>query len=365
MKRIAALFSAIVLCQVLVSCDSGWPYKPVQFIPPVPPPPKHAFIPKDTLDSFCRASNVTLLYTLSKQGVMTQTLYYVHLSDSNATPVRLKKPREREDWNASSPMPSPDGKLVTYYLFPPRGQSAAYIQRVDSTSDPVLIAEPGSDPHFYKDKLGYLYVTYTDTEEILGVPANQITARATYMVQVDTLSGQPNPSTLKNIAKYPFYGGMSRDGRYICTGYKSAAIYDVIDSAYFPIDSGLQTCNPSTTTDSILTDRMMFLNFAGTQNFNNFKTFVNEHKMIFIADKNNLVIKSFDVNTVLGASKGEWQCPEWSNNPDYFAALASEGSNYDIYLVNIKTGKALRLNNPSFPVSSSSTPYVFIAGGAS
>jgi hypothetical protein len=365
MKRIAALLTAIVICQFLVSCDSGWPYKPIQFIPPVPPPPKHGFVPPATLDSFCGTSNITLLYNYSIRGVMTQTIYYVHLSDLNSTPIRLKKPASRDGWNADSPMPSPDGKLVTYYLYSPLGQYAAYIQRLDSTSDPLLIAEPGSDPHFYKEKNGGLYVTFTDTSEILGVPATQITARATYIEKVDTLSGQPDPSSRKKIANNPFYGGLSKDGRYLSTGYKYALIYDLTDSVPYPINSGMQTCNPSTTTDSILTDRMMFLNIAGTQNFINFKTSVSEHKMIFIADKANNAVFHFDVNELLGASKGEWQDPEWSNNPDYFAALASDAGNYDFYLVKISAGKALRLNIPdNFRANATSTPYVFIAGGA-
>jgi hypothetical protein len=365
MKRIAALLPAIVLCQVLISCDSGWPYKPVQFIAPVPPPPKHGFISDSTLAKFCGTSNVTLLYTWFKQGVLTQTIYYVHLSGSDATPVKLKKPAGQEGWNASSPMPSPDGKLVTYYLFGLPGQCAAYIQKLDSTSDPIPIAEPGSDPHFFKDKDGKLFVTYADTTDLVR-NLKSITKRATYMKQVDTSSGQVI-GPRQNIASNPFYGGLSKDGRYLCTGYADAFIYDRTDSVMYPIDSGLQTCNPSISTDSILTDRMMFLSFASPQNLKGYPTTpIGFHKVIFIVDKTNTVIKSFDVNTVLDASKVEWQCPEWSNNPDYFAALASDAAgNYDIYLVKISTGKALRINTDNFRVNGSSTPYVFIAGGAS
>jgi hypothetical protein len=297
---------------------------------------------------------------------MTQTIYYVHLSDPDATPVKLKKPAGREGWNAWSPMPSPDGKLVTYHLSSPQGKVAAYIQRLDSLALPLLIAEPGDDPHFYKDKVGKLFVTYTDTTDLLH-NLKSITKRATYMKQVDTASGQVIDSIGK-IANNPFYGGISRDGRYICTAYADAYIYDRTDSSYHPIDSGLQTCNPSISTDSILTDRMMFLNFAGVQNLNSNpygNASVGIHQAVFIVDKSNSVVSAFDLNTILGASKGEWQCPEWSNNPDYFAALASDAGNYDIYLVKISTKKALRINTDNFRVNSSSTPYIFIAGGAS
>jgi len=87
-ERVAALLTAIVLCQLLVSCDSAWPVQAGQVYRPGASAPKHAFITKAALDSFCGTGNVTLLYTLSKLGVMTQTIYYVHLSDPDATPVK-------------------------------------------------------------------------------------------------------------------------------------------------------------------------------------------------------------------------------------------------------------------------------------
>lgn len=364
MKKTASILFAIILCRLLVSCDSGWPYKPVEFIAPTLPPPEHAFVSKDSVASFCGTDNVILLYNYSIPGIMLQTIFFVNFNDSDATPVKLKKPAGRENWKADSPIPSPDGKLVTYFMFSATGEFAAYIQKLDSTSEPVLIAEPASEPHFYKDAGGDLFVTYADINGILFASLDSITSHATFKQQVDTLSGQKigEPTQL---ADKPFYGGLSRDGRYLCTGYANAYFYDLTDSSLHPVNSGLQTCNPSISTDPILTDRMMFLNFAGVQNMNNYpRTPVDQHKVIFIVDKDNNAVSSFDVNDVLGASKGEWQDPEWSNNPDYFAAVASDGGIYDVYIVNINTGKALRMNNPdNFRANDSSTPFLFIGGG--
>ncbi|HUI90963.1 MAG TPA: hypothetical protein VLX68_01840 [Chitinivibrionales bacterium] len=366
MKKLLLFIPAVALCQLLVSCDNGWLYKPTQFIVPAPPPPKRGFISGDSLAKFCGLKDVILLYNWSIQGEMTPTLYYVNFSDSNPTPIQMKKPVGREDWYANSPMPSPDGKLVAYYVFQ-GAQCEAYVQQLDPAAVPILVASPGSDPHFYKDPQGNLWVTYANITGILTGSLTSDSSYVTYKQQVNAINGQKIglPDTLVHL---PFYGGISKDGRYLCTGYAGAYIYDFSDSSLHAINSGVQTCNPSISTDSILTDRMMFLNFPGPQNINNFPTTsVGEHKMVFIVDKSNSLVNAFNVNTVLDASVVEWQCPEWSNNPDYFAALASQDQvNYDIYLVQISTGKAFRLNIPKeFQVNWSSTPYVFFAGGAS
>jgi hypothetical protein len=374
MKRITALLSAIVLCQLLASCDSGWPYKPDQFVVSTPPP-KSGFVSGSDVAAFCGTQKVTLFYSYYVSGTPNPaSIYYVSLEDSNAEPVKLKRPTGAYQlWMASSPMPSPDGKLVAYYMYNPQKvtQAAAFIQKVDSTSDPVLIDDPGSDPHFYEDPQGNLFVTYADTSQIL-LEAELATyaTNATYKVRVDTASGQPNVTSKVKIVNYPMYGGISQDGQFMCTGYSGAYIYSFADSTLHPIDHGLQTCNPSISTDSTATNKMMFLNFGGKQNLLNNpypNGQVGEHLAVFVVDISNNVVDHFDLMTMLGAAKQEWQCPEWSNNPDYFAALATEDmKKYDVYVVRISTHTLLRLNNPAnFRLNGSSTPYVFIAGGAS
>jgi|WetSurMetagenome_2_1015567.scaffolds.fasta_scaffold00025_24 hypothetical protein len=366
MRKKAVFLMVTAASTLLLSCNGGWPYKPVRFIAPVPPPPKHAFVSPDTLDSFCGTSNVTLVYSYEKQGVLKQTMYFARLNDSNAVPVRLKKPEGREEWLADCPNVSPDGKFVTYHCHGTAQQCAVYIQRLDSTADPIKIDEPGGEPHFYKDPQGKLFVTYANTIEFLNSAITSYTSYATFMKQVDTATGQPAVKR-DTIAPYPFYGGLSKDGRYLCTAYKNAYMYDLSNSSLLPINPGNQTCNPSISSDSIKTDQMMFLNIAGPQTMNNFTESVGEHKYVFVADKDNNMVYNFNLNTVLDASKGEWQRPRWSSNPGYFSALAQDGSgdNYDIYLVDIQAKKALRLNNPDvIRMDAAVTPYVFFEGGA-
>jgi hypothetical protein len=366
MKRLWFPLQFLVLCQLFMSCDGNWPYKPSRFIPPVPAPPKQGFISRDSLAQFCGSSNVTMVYNLTIQGVMTQTIYFVHFADANAAPARLKKPSNRESWQAESPNLSPDGKLVTYYMYS-GSQCAAYTQRLDTAAVPVLVADPGSDPHFYSDGQGKLFVTYSDTTGALVGLLSAINTRATFKQQVDEVTGTLIGSPIK-IAKVPLYGGLSKDGKYLCSGYFFAYIYGVDNDSLYQINPGLQTCNPSISPDALHPDRMMFLNFQGPQNINNDPYGakpIGAHKAIFIVDKTNTAISYYDVNEILGPAKDEWQDPRWSNNPGFFSALASENEEWDIYLVNSSTKKTLRLNIPSqLRVNSTSTPYVFIPGGA-
>jgi hypothetical protein len=373
MNKRAVLYSIIAACLLVASCDSGFPYKPDQFIIESPPP-KNGFVSNSNVAAFCGTGNVTLFYSYFVLGTPTPaTIYYVNLNDSNATPVKLKMPSGKyQDWWASSPMPSPNGKLVTYYLYNPQKVTlaASFIQRVDSTSDPILIADPASDPHFFRDQQGSLFVTYTDTSQILIIPElNQITSRNTYKVKVDSVTGNPDQSTNVKIAKYPMYGGISQDGKYMCTGYSGAYIYSFTDSVLHPVNHGKQTCNPSISTDPIATNKMMFLNIGGLQNLGNnpYSGQVPEHEAVFVVDISNSVVDHFDLKTMLGSAKQEWQCPEWSNSPDYFAVLATDDmQKYDVYVVKISTHTLLRLNNPvNFQLNGFSTPYVYIAGGAS
>jgi len=267
MKRVAALLTAIVLCQLLVSCDSAWPYKPVKFIAPEPPPPKHAFITKAALDSFCGTGNVTLLYTLSKLGVMTQTIYYVHLSDPDATPVKLKNQRDGKVGRRKARCRRPMESWWRIIFSPLLAIAPRTYKGLIRPLIRFRLPSPGATRIFIRTSRANCSLRMPIQPNCSTIFLS-ITSRATYMKQVDSSSGQVIDSIGK-IASHPLYGGISRDGRYMCTGYADTYIYDRTDSSYHPIDAGLQTCNPSISTDSILTDRMMFLNFAGVQTLNN------------------------------------------------------------------------------------------------
>ena len=374
MKTTLALISAVCASLLVVSCEN-WPYKPTQFIAPVPPPPPNAFVSRDSLSAFVGTRNVKLAYTKSIPGG-NQLLYFVDFSDSIVAPELVKKPSGKQDWNANCPILSPDGKLVAYYLTDPSNikHAAAYCQKLDTNAEPNLIDDPGSDPHFYKDnQSNNLFITYTDTTDKIDADTS-LKTRHTYKVQINTTTGQIIPGTKTTIASFPFFGGMSYDGKYICTGYSNAYIFNTISQNIFSVNPGKQTCNPSITPDTQHTGRMMFLNIGGIQAMNTMPSpmqgiSLKEHKFVFIADTNNNYVNSFSIVDMVpgmaSASGCEWQCPKWSNIPDFFCALTSPTGfdPWDCFIVSISGNKLLKLNKSSLlSFNGLSKPYVYIGG---
>lgn len=373
MKSILALILSICASLLLVFCEN-WPYKPNQFIAPVPPPPENAFVSKDSLSAFVGTLNVKLAYTKSIPGG-NQLLYFVDFRDSLVAPKLLKKPGGKQDWSANCPILSPDGKLVAYYLTDPLNSkhAVAYCQKLDTNAEPNLIDDPGSDPHFYKDNQN-LYIIYTDTTDKLDATYSDLKTRHTYKVQIDTATGQLKPGIKDTIAAFPFCGGMSYDGKYICTGYANAYIFNTVSKNFFSINPGKQTCNPSMTPDTQHTGQMMFLNIGDVQAMNSMPASMQgvtlkEHKFIFIADTNNNYVNSFSITDMVpgmaGASGCEWQCPKWSNVTDFFCALTSPtGSEaWDCYIISISNKALLKLNKSSLlSFDGASKPCVHIGG---
>ncbi len=373
--RIKAVLALILgVCTAIIFSCENFPYKPSEFIAPIVAPPPNAFVTNDSLHAFLGSAHavVKLAYTLIPTGG-SQTVYFVDFDDSVVAPRELKKDEARADWDAWCPIISPDGGLVTYYVRSGT-QAAVYCQPLDTAAPPILIGIPGSEPHFYRDNVGSLFITYTDANGIMleGTSAT-LTGYHTYKQQVDPTTGQKIGSPTV-VATYPFYGGMSQDGKYICTGYSSAYVYNCLTSTFFAVNPGQQTCNPSMTPDSILTGRMMFLNIGGYEQLNKMPPEdtgkVGEHKFVFIADTSNNYVNGFNLAALLPSyAAGEWQCPKWTNVPDYFCVLAAQSTSgttvvYDCFLVSISSGKTLLLNaRPDLlQFESSSKPFVYIGG---
>jgi hypothetical protein len=377
MKTTLALILSVCAFLMAVSCGN-FPYKPAQFIAPIPPPPPNAFVSKDSLAAFVGTHNVKFAYTKTIVGG-SRLLYFVDFNDSIVTPKLLKRPSGKQDWSANCPIISPDGKLVTYYVLDPMNSrhAAAYCQKLDTAAEPNLIDDPGSDPHFFQENTS-LFITYADTTDKILTVYDSLKTRNTYQVQINAVTGEKT-GVRTSIAPFPFYGGKSYDGKYLCTGYANAYIFNTISKSYFainpPLTIPIQTCNPSMTPDSIKTGQMMFLNIGGKQNMKNMPASiangVGEHQYVFVADTDNALVGSFSVVEILpDYSTGEWQCPKWTNVTGYFCALATKAPNakvpvYDCFIVsNSATKKALLLNvKPELlQFNSDSKPYVFIGG---
>jgi hypothetical protein len=360
---------AAVLAAVLLSCN--FPYKPEQF---VLPEQQYKFPSSGEIQTFFGTTNVKLAYTLKESGA--RTVYFVDFNDSAPSPKKLKKPVGKENLLADSPLLSPDGSFVAYYMTNGASVFGAYLQRLDTSASPVLIASYGTEPHWWKDAYGTMYVIFSDQILVTNLATG---IGKTYRQRVSLSGNGSLLGAVEEISPYPMNGGLSQDGRYLCTGYTKAAFYDVIaGSSPIAINSGVQVCNPSIDPDSAHPDRMMFLNFGGVQNLTN--PFVNDsdfpadgggnvpqHAVLLIVDISNTVVDFVPVS-LMGGGYRVWQDPEWSNKPEFAAALAlinensTESDGVFIKNIGVRTISKQRLTftRGKGKMNATSTPDVWI-----
>jgi hypothetical protein len=355
------------IAAVIVSCH--FPYDPEPFVLPEPP---YMFPSRTDIQTFFDTTNVKLAYTL-RESSGPRTVYFVDFNDSAPSPKKLKKPAGKENINADSPLLSPDGAFAAYYLTDNLNIYGAYIQRLDVSADPVLVASYGTEPHWWKDSSGQVSIVFSDQMLVSSLGPN---IGKTYRQQVSLTGNGSLVEAVEEIAPYPMNGGLSSDGRYLCTGYAPAAFYDLVTQQLTLINQTFQVCNPSIDPDSSHPDRMMFLNFYGKQNMTNpFRDSadypadaggnVPQHAVLFIADVSNTVI-DFVPLSIMGGGYQEWQDPEWSNNPAYAAALAliDDSSADGVFIKNVGTRPAAKqklvFTRGRGKLNVTSTPFVWI-----
>ena len=203
----------------------------------------NGFVVKDQVVRFFGTTRCKFVYTLYKNG---GTLYYVDYSaGGDPAPIPLHKPAGRESWLCDSPLFSPDGNWIAFDCFENSAQGnyyGSYIQRLSPDSNPVLIADKASDPHWWVDRYAadQYYIVYTQTngpyftEYDFADPsiAGSGIAGSTVMRRLKG-SWQDAPGFIGGLeiddsyspltlVRLPFKGGLSPDGRFLCTAYEYA-----------------------------------------------------------------------------------------------------------------------------------------------
>ena len=364
--RSIKIFSLLAATLLPVACD--FPYQPTQFeLPAIPSP----FIAADSIRNFIDASNVKIAYTMNDGA---RSIWFIDFSQSSPVPIRLKKPPGKENIHADSPLLSPDGSFIAFFLTQGADIQGAYIQKLDPPADPVLISAQGTEPHWWTDSSGQKYIIYSNQLISSTLTAGRF---FTFRQKVSLTDNGSLEGPADTIAPYPMNGGLSADGRFLCTGYTDGAFYDVASGRLIPINENVQICNPSISPDTLAPDRMMFLNFFGKQNFsaNPFAGSADYpadksgalpmHGVLYIVDAGNAV-RDFIPLSLAGGSYREWEDPEWSNRPGFIIALAviDEGNADAVVIRNIGDGfrkKAAMLITPGkFKLNYTSTPCLWI-----
>ena len=219
-KRLLWILACVAVVEML-SCNFS--YKPEEF---VLPPPLISFVSASDLQAFTGTSNVKIAFTLGGQ----RDVYFVDFTDSVPTAVKLKKPSGKESISGDSPLISPDGTFVVYYLTHGASINGAYMQKLDKNATPVLIDLNGTEPHWWKDSLGQIYVIYSNS--ILESDLSNSTSGKSYRVPVSLSGAGSVTGTKVEIAPYAMNGGLSKNGRYLCTAYQDAAFYRPFETSF-------------------------------------------------------------------------------------------------------------------------------------
>jgi hypothetical protein len=355
-------------------CTVEFPYSPSQFVAPKLTIP---VTDRSEVSAFVKMPAET--YSFKLTFVSNNDVYIIDYrtlivdqktGQSQPKALRIKKDPLKSGWTPDSPLLSPDGNLVAYFLRANVKTQAAYVQPVSEDAEPIEVASQGSDPHFWQDSTGKLYLIYSDLFLTVRNSLPTLTGYSTFRQQIDPATGALIGGRTVAVDK-PLNGGMSRNGRYICTGYQDGAIYDRTESKLYRVDysesdGSMQICNPSLSPDSVNQDWMMFLNFEGPQGLlyasavNPLPASVTVHDYLIIADKTNTVqwyIKC-------PSDYFEWQCPEWTNEFDYVVALAKvsgdDQSPYDCLLIRRSDNAMCNLTNGDFKLDATATPSFWI-----
>jgi hypothetical protein len=200
-------------------------------------------VDKATIQSFFGTTSVKVVYNFySSAGRTGTSIYFIDYSQSTPVVTELRKPGGREDWTCESPLISPDGEWVVYNCMAPDGQTwASYVQKLDATSEAIMVCAQASDPHWFKYPDGSFGIVYDDKKwnPINAVPDKFIEDNmdgklgSTYLLSAGDLStllpGALPAVNFRNgatvLLRLPFQGGYSRDGRFLVTGYRKAYIY--------------------------------------------------------------------------------------------------------------------------------------------
>jgi formylglycine-generating enzyme required for sulfatase activity len=165
------------------------------------------------------------------------------------------------------------------------------------------------------------------------------------------ISGAPEIIT----GKGSYYGGRSKNGRYLATGYPAAYLYDIpLDNRiryFLPPYSGRddtgQVCNLSISPGLSQPDQLMFLDFGYSLKAS---TVVGKpygfHSIIFVC--NSCVSCPSHVQKWFEKPSGyaEWDFVKWSNHPGFAAAIAmnqNSGSAGALFLISLKDSSYLKV----------------------
>lgn len=375
-KYVYLLSTGILYLSMILfgSCTSEWFYEPEKFITPVFNSTKNIIVGPDTISNFIGHKNVKIVYL---DGVgKKRKLMFINYADTQKAikPVSLHMPIENNpsfQYPSEAPKISPDGNWVTY--FQTDGvTSITFVQKLDTSSQPILFETNAAHPHWFIDNESKLYIVYckeTSGDALLEDTLTGYTKKQEVSLHNPSQKiGQPQ----EIIKGKSFNGGLTPDGKYCFTGDYRSYLFDMDQKIILPINQGVQTCNASVSPDTGSRGHFfMFLNISGYQKLANDKQTYLQHEIIYIVNKDNEAVHRINHNTLFGSGYGEWQDPEWSNHPEFLITLLENNdsernkipqTSYECIIVRLTTlYQTLQINNPNYlGLSGDASPELWI-----
>lgn len=248
-----------------------------------------------------------------------------------------------------SPVISPDGRYAAFCTRDDgsRDASEIYIRKLSPENQKLFKLEevPAFLPRFFEDTVTReTFLVYTTSAVDNTLSSWNTTQTKMWKIVNGQAVGQP--LTLDNSGS--FHDGLSKDKRFMATGYKRLLMKDrstgIVKTLFTSPDNGKsdedtsQVCNVSISSDIQHPDRVLFLDFGtGKQPSTITSSTYETHEILFMSDFSGSVINWYRCPE----DAVEWNHPEWSSHPDFAVSAvkpkSAPQSSKEIHLLNLST----------------------------
>jgi len=272
----------------------------------------------------------------------------------------------RDVTNVFSPTISPDGSSVAWSSQPEgaRAPSSIYVRSLvqrDSPAQP-MVADSGCVPRWWVDPHGRdTFIVYATSTMDNSDPGWDTTA--TYRRPWDRTVSHGAPD--ERITVGGFHDGLSKDNRYIVTGYTRLRMKDLQSgeqrvlfqppASGKPAGGSVQVCNASISPEVCNPGQCLFLDFGSSLPSTVTGCAYSIHEYLFKGDFSDKILRWYH------CPKGEmsWDFPEWSNVGRFAVAAARGGDDvsHALYAVDLRDSAYTKLVEGT----SLWSPYLWIA----
>jgi uncharacterized protein (TIGR02171 family) len=257
-----------------------------------------------------------------------------------------------------------DDKYVYMPTISPDGQFAAYCSRDEGFSGSAIIwvrslaalnsprvrlpADSAYVPRWWVDPASPAdtFIVYTNS----SIDDQTTGWNSTKTFKQKMTGGIPSGAPIVFISDGSFHDGISKNGRYICTGFTKGIMRNLVNSQQAtlfqspgngkPSNVYSQVCNMSISPDTVHPDRCLLLDFGCPVVNSLTGDAYGVHGYIFMVDYTGAT----DAWYKCPAGESSWEFLQWSTHPDFAVSCCADaaGNVASIYLVPLKA--------PSIPV---------------